>query len=116
MLPASATRYDIARNLGDNRVLVLTHRQSNAGAPVDHTGLAAEFVLYARTTGTELATLTTSNSGIAILGATGEIRIDLGYADYAALPSDEYRYRINLIASGLTRPLLRGIWKILGNT
>jgi len=115
MLPESATRYDIARSLGDNRVFVITHRSSAGGAPVDLTGIAAELVFYDSETGADMATLSTANVGIAALDATGEIRIDLAHDDYVALAAEKYTYRLNLSASGLTRPLLRGSWSVTGN-
>jgi hypothetical protein len=114
-LPESAARYDIARSLGDTRVLVLTRRQSAGGAPVDQTGMGASLVLYDRASGDPLATLSTATDGIATLDATGEIRIDLAHAGYTALPGGQYVYRLNLTESGRVRPLLRGTWRIVGD-
>jgi hypothetical protein len=115
MLPESSARYDIARSLGDTRVLVLTRRQSLGGPPVDQTGMSATLMFFDRATGSTLATLSTANGGLAALDATGEIRIDLGHANYVALPGGQYTYRLNLTESGRVRPLLRGTWRVVGD-
>lgn len=112
MLPESAARYDIARTLGDTRVLRLTRRQSRGGPVVDCTGMTASLTLYDRGGGTLRATLSTANGGIAALGTSGVIAIDLGHTEYAALPAGVYAYRLDVVESGETRPLLRGAWRI----
>lgn len=115
MLPESAARYDIARSLGDTRVLTLTRLQSRNGPPVDQTGMAASLTLYDRADGQAVAVLSTTHGGIAALDATGEIRIDLAHADYAALAGGQYAYRLDLTESGRVRPYLRGTWRVVGD-
>lgn len=112
-LPESAARYDIARTLGDTRVLTLTRRQSEGGPVVDQTGMTASLTLADRGTGAVLATLSTANGGIAALDATGVIALDLGHAQYTALAAGHYTYRLDTVEAGETRPLLRGAWRIV---
>lgn len=114
-LSESAARYDIARSLGDQGVLLLTRRQSRQGPPVDQTGMSASLTLYDRGTAAALASLTTANGGIAPLDASGEIRIDLMHPDYAALPGGQYAYRLNVVEAGRARPLVRGTWRVVGD-
>lgn len=113
MLAESAARYDIARTLGDTRVLTLTRRQRVGGPVVDCTGMSATLTLADRASGAVLATLSTANAGIATLDDSGVIGIDLGHAAYAALPAGVYAYRLDVVEAGETRPLLRGAWRIV---
>lgn len=113
MLPESASRYNIARTLGDARVLSLTRRQSVGGPVVDCTGMTATLTLD-DPTGAPLATLNTDNGGIAGLGSAGQINIDLSHAQYSALGAGIYSYRLDLVEAGRLHPLLRGNWRIFG--
>ncbi len=113
MLPESATRYDIARTLGDTRVLTFTRRQRAGGPVVDCTGMSAILTLNDRGSGSLLATLSTDDGGLAPMDATGVMAIDLGHAAYAALPAGIYAYRLDVVEAGKTRPLLRGTWRIV---
>jgi hypothetical protein len=110
-LAESAVRYNIARTLGDARVLTFTRRQSQGGAVVDCTGMAASLILH-DPTGTAVATLSTGNGGIAPLTSAGQIGIDLSQAAYAALGAGIYSYRLDLVEGGRQRPYLRGNWRI----
>ncbi|MDP2431268.1 MAG: hypothetical protein Q8O33_04500 [Pseudomonadota bacterium] len=112
-LPESATRYDIARTLGDTRALTLTRRQRRGGPVVDQAGMSATLTLSDRASGAALATLSTANAGIAPLDASGVIAIDLGHAAYVALPAGAYSYRLDTVEAGETRPLLRGTWRVV---
>ncbi len=111
---AAATRYDIARTLGDTRPLIWTRRAGGVdGDPVDLTGMAASLSFYARGTDTEVARLDTSNSGITLGGVAGTVTIDIGHDDYTVLDAGVYAYRLDFVEGGETRPLLRGDWRIL---
>lgn len=113
MLPESARRYDIARTLGDTRVLILTRRQSIGGPAVDCSGMTATLTLD-DPAGTLSAALSTGNGGIASLDSSGQIQIDLSHDQYIALAAGIYSYRLDLIEGGRQHPLLRGLWKIVG--
>tara|TARA_R110000868_G_C10713859_1_gene750204 strand:+ start:104 stop:457 length:354 start_codon:yes stop_codon:yes gene_type:complete len=110
----SAGRLNLICERGANFSAVLTWRDE-AGVLVSLTGYTAEMDVRSTRidTGTQLLTLTTSNSRIALGGAAGTITLTVLAADTAALTAQTGWYDLLVTTSGgtVTR-LFEGVFVI----
>jgi hypothetical protein len=109
-----AGRLNLGVRRGANFSAVLTWRDE-AGALVNLTGYTAEMDIRITEadTGTQLLTLTTSNSRIALGGAAGTITLTVNAADTAALTAQTAWYDLIVTSgAGTVTPLFKGVFVI----
>lgn len=110
---AIAGIYNFTLDQGSTWTLQIVYKDSN-GAPINLTGYTAEMQVRRKfDSDTPVLTLSTSNGGITIVGATGTLNL-IATDEQAAIDPGLYVYDLELSTGGVRTRLIQGTVTVSG--
>jgi hypothetical protein len=110
---AIAGIYNFTLDQGSTWTLQIVYKDSN-GAPINLTGYTAEMQVRRKfDSDTAVLTLSTSNGGITIVGATGTLNL-IATDEQAAIDPGLYVYDLELSTGGVRTRLIQGTVTVSG--